>query len=493
MMGRHHDGPGGFATLAEEPRPTLVERTLLNLAGAWNDIAEGAARTLGLAPHDDPARSERALRSLMRECLEARGGEVSARMRAAELGQAYLRLEPEGKARFLSMLAHDFAVDGAAIEAGIEAYRAAPEEAERLKAESALRRALVPPRVKLLTQFNILPEGVKFLADLRADLLTLTNGDPQLNALDRDLRDLLESWFDVGFLDLRRITWNSPAALLERLIEFEAVHAITSWTDLRNRLESDRRLYALFHPRMPDEPLAFVEVALVKGMADNVQVLLDEEAPPIDTGAADSAIFYSITNTQRGLRGISFGDYLIKRVVQALAAELPNIKVFATLSPIPGFRAWLGQQPESTLAAPMTEDEQGGVRALGGSDDLPEALAVVLDRPDWPQDPVTVNALRGPLQRLCARYFLTTREGGTPIDPVSRFHLRNGARLERINWLGDSSAKGLAESAGLMVNYRYQIDDIEKNHEAYIKEGLIALGPEVRALTRQLRGRWLAA
>ena len=479
--------------MADEAKPTLVERTLLNLASAWHDIAAGASRSLGLAPHDDPARSERALRALMQDCLEARGGEVSARMRAAELGEAYLRLDGPGKQRFLTLLAHDFAVDRDAVEARMEAYRSAADEAGRLEAESRLRRALAPPRVKLLTQFNILPRGVKFLADLRADLLGLLDGDPQLAALDRDLRELLESWFDVGFLDLRRITWDSPAALLERLIDFEAVHAIASWTDLRNRLESDRRLYALFHPRMPEEPLAFVEVALVKGMADNVQVLLDEEVPRLDAGAADSAIFYSITNTQRGLRGIAFGDYLIKRVVQALADELPNLKVFATLSPIPGFRAWLAEQTAETVALPMTEDEQGGVRALGGSDDLTTALAAILERADWPEDPVTVNALRGPLTRLSARYFLTTREGGGPIDPVARFHLRNGARLERINWLADCSAKGLEESAGLMVNYRYQIGDIEKNHEAYMKEGQIALGPEVRALTRQLRGRWLAA
>ena len=484
--------------MTEEARPTLVERTFINLAGAWRDIAEGASRTLGLAPHGDPVRSEKALQALMQECLEARGGEVSARMRAAELGEAYLRLDSDGRKRFLEILAHDFAVDEEAVAAGIAAYGDAADERHRLRAEAALRRALTPPRLKLLTQFNILPKGVKFLSDLRADLLSLKDGDPQLDALNRDLRDLLESWFDVGFLDLRRITWDSPASLLEQLIAFEAVHAITSWTDLRNRLESDRRLYALFHPRMPEEPLAFVEVALVKGMADNVQALLDEDTPPIDTDEADAAIFYSITNTQRGLRGISFGDYLIKRVVQALAAELPNIKIFATLSPIPGFRTWLAALPQETLAAPMTEDEQGGVRALGGNDDLPAALAEILQRADWPEDPVTVNALRGPLTRLCARYFLTAREGenangGGPIDPVARFHLRNGARLERINWLGDSSAKGLEESAGLMVNYRYHIDDIEKNHEAFIEKGTIALGPEVRSLTRQLRGRWLAA
>ena len=479
--------------MAEEQRPSLVERTLNNLATAWREVAEGASRNLGLAPSGARGHTDKALRDLMRDCLEARGGEVSARMRAAELGRTYLELDTEGRHRFLEILAHDFGAEAAAVTAGIEAYRDAVDEAGRLAAEARLRRALQPPRLKLLTQFNVLPEGVKFLTDLRADLLTATGDDPALKALDSDLKALLVSWFDVGFLDLQQITWQSPAALLEKLIEYEAVHEITSWADLRNRLDSDRRLFALFHPRMPDEPLAFVEVALVAGMADNIQALLDESVPPIEPAAANSAIFYSISNTQQGLRGVSFGDYLIKRVAQRLAGELPNIKLLATLSPIPGFRAWLREQPAEVLQAPMTDDEQGGIKALGGSDELVEALASILEQPDWHEDPVTETALRGPLSRLCARYCLTTRESGEPIDPVARFHLKNGARLERLNWLGDRSSRGLGQSAGMMVNYRYQLDEIEKNHEAYMKEGRITLGPEFRALTRQLRGRWLAA
>ena len=479
--------------MAEDPRPSLVERTLTNLATAWREVADGASRSLGLAPGGALSPKGQDLLGLMRLCLAARGGEVSARMRAAELGQAYLELDGAGRKRFLELLAHEFAVDQDAVAEGIEAFGAAEDEAARLMAEARLRQALQPPRLKLLTQFNVLPEGVKFLTDLRADLLANLGDDPALKALDADLKALLVSWFDVGFLDLQQITWQSPASLLEKLIAYEAVHEITSWADLRNRLESDRRLFALFHPRMPDEPLAFVEVALVEGMADSIQALLDESARPIEPGAANSAIFYSISNTQEGLRGVSFGDFLIKRVAHRLASELPNIKLFATLSPIPGFRAWLTRQPADVLLAPMTEEEQGGLRALGGDDDLAVALPAILERPDWADDPVTETALRGPLLRLCARYCLTTREGGEPIDPVARFHLKNGARMERLNWLGDRSERGLRQSAGIMVNYRYQLDDIEKNHEAYMKEGRITLGPEFRALTRQLRGRWLAA
>ncbi|MEM7173234.1 MAG: malonyl-CoA decarboxylase family protein, partial [Pseudomonadota bacterium] len=255
---------------------------------------------------------------MMRECLDARGGEVSARMRAADLGQSYLELDREGRQIFLEVLAKSFDISPEETEQAIIRYQSAEEAFERLEAERQLRQAVEPKRVKLLTQFNALPEGVKFLVDLRSDLLSMRSKDPYLAALDDDLRSLLTSWFDVGFLDLRRITWKSPAALLEKLIAYEAVHEIQSWDDLRNRLDSDRRCYALFHPRMPDEPLTFVEVALVKGTAKVVQALLDEMAPVADPKDADTAIFYSISNTQKGLRGVSFGEHLIKGVVAKL-------------------------------------------------------------------------------------------------------------------------------------------------------------------------------
>ena len=473
--------------MADAQGESFFERALANLAGAWRDIAAGAARTVGLNGAASLPHRPEAWRALMAECLAARGGEVSARLRAAELGQAYLELEGDEKRDFLEVLAHDFATDQEQVIERITAYVEATDAAARMAAEDDLRRALVPPRVKLLTQFNALPEGVKFLADLRADLLRIEGEDPYLRGLERDLRDLLESWFDVGFLDLRRITWDSAASLLEKLIAYEAVHEIQSWQDLRNRLDSDRRLYALFHPRMPEEPLAFVEVALVKGMADSIQALLDESAPAVAAEAVDTAIFYSISNTQKGLQGISFGDYLIKRVVQQLSHDLPRLKSFATLSPVPGLRRWLDRAGASTIAALLSEEEQGGVRALGGSDQLPEALLAILTRPDWWQDPVTATALKAPLLRLCTFYFLERRPAGDPIDPVARFHLRNGARLERINWLGDTSANGLRQSAGLMVNYSYIVDDIEENHEAYMRRGTIAMGPEVRTLAKSVR------
>jgi malonyl-CoA decarboxylase len=492
LISRPRSGPAGFESagnlesgpMAEPQREGFFERTLGNLAGAWRDIAAGAARNLGLEGKGAGARDPRSLERLMAECLEARGGEVSARMRAAELGRTYLELDGAGKREFLEILAHRFAVDETAADEAIEAYCGAADPEGKLAAEEALRHALVPLRVKLLTQFNVLPEGVKFLADLRRDLLAVVGEDPQLKGLERDLRELLESWFDVGFLDLRAITWDSPASLLEKLIAYEAVHEISSWTDLRNRLDSDRRLYALFHPRMPDEPLAFVQVALVHGMADNVQTLLDETAPPVAPGRVDTAIFYSISNTQRGLKGISFGDYLIKRVVERFGREMPQVRNFATLSPVPGFMAWLERLAPERLDALLEAGGRREIQDLGEGEGTHAALLELLARPGWSEDQALRAALKAPLMRLCAGYFLETRPDGQPIDSVARFHLRNGARLERINWLADTSSKGLGQSAGLMVNYRYIREDIEQNHEAYVRDGELVMAAEVKALAK---------
>ncbi|MEE8535585.1 MAG: malonyl-CoA decarboxylase [Kiloniellales bacterium] len=474
--------------MGEERRTSFFERALGNLRGAWRDVATNSARSVGRLPRElRSARDSKALRALMASCLEARGGEVSARLRAAELGEAYLELDRDGKRRFLEILAREFAVDREAVEDGVLAFRSAETSEARLAAEAELRAALLPPRVKLLTQFNALREGVKFLVDLRADLLPLVDEDPYLAALEADLRDLLVSWFDVGFLDLDRVTWDSPASLLEKLIAYESVHEIRSWEDLHNRLDSDRRLYALFHPRMPDEPLAFVEVALVQGLAGNIQALLDELAPPEKPEDQDTAIFYSISNSQKGLKRVNFGDYLIKRVVAQLSHDLPQIKTFATLSPLPGFAHWLEVASAEELAPGIGEEERRKLRALAGEDDLHAALAALLSRPDWARDKEVAGALRLPIMRLCARYLMTTRDDGRPIDSVARFHLKNGARMERINWLGDTSASGMRRSFGLMANYRYLRDDIEKNHETYMATGKIARSGELKTLLKAQR------
>ena len=465
----------------------VFDRALANLRGAWREIAQSTRGVLSGAlrpdlPEDDIAR----LRQQMQSCLDSRAGEVTARARAAELGRSYLALNPAGRERFLRLLADEFDTHQDVVDDCCALVAAAADPAARNAAERALRAALTPPRVTLLRQFNALPEGVKFLVDRRAELLAYAGDDAALRGLADDLRELLADWFDIGFLELRRITWDSPAALLEKLIAYEAVHEIRGWTDLKNRLDADRRCFAFFHPRMPDEPLIFVEVALVSGIAGDVHALLDEAAPIGNPQAADSAIFYSISNCQRGLVGISFGDFLIKRVVDALASELQRLKSFATLSPLPGFRAWLTAQAEKgglLLAA-----EARTMQTLGnglGDEDPDRILLRLLDQPGWHEDARIATVLRDKLLRLGARYLLQAHApSGRALDPVAHFHLSNGARVERLNWLGDVSAKGLAQSAGLMVNYLYRLSDIEENHETYRGEGRVAASSAVRSLAR---------
>ena len=357
-----------------------------------------------------------------------------------------------------------------------------------LPATAALRRALEPPRVRLLTQFTTIPDGMKFVVDLRATLLARVKGDPYLAALDSDLRALLANWFDVGFLEMQRIDWSSPAVLLERLVGYEAVHEIRSWSDLKNRLDSDRRCYALFHPRMPAEPLIFVEVALVRGLAGSVQRLLDKKAPLLDPKEADTAVFYSISNCQRGLAGISFGNYLIKRVVTVLSSEYRNLKTFATLSPIPGLRRWLDAKLKDGDASLLSTDETESLQSLFPDDAKPEsgpkALAAVLARRGWARDAAVIKVVEPILTRLAARYLLVESNGKRALDPVAHFHLGNGARVERLIMCADTSEKGVKESATLMVNYVYDPSKLEDYHEEYAGEGKRNATTVVRRLSR---------
>jgi malonyl-CoA decarboxylase len=476
-----------------ETRPSaanLFDRTLRNLRDAWRDISQTARGAIGAASggvaSDLPEGDLDQVRRRMNDCLEARGGEVSARARAAELGRLYLGLNADGRRRFLRLLAEEFGVDHGAVSAAAVALLAAKDERARTKAERELRAALQAPRVRLMTQFNGLPEGVKFLVDLRAELIRLSREDRTLADLERDLKNLLVAWFDIGFLELKRITWDSPAALLEKLSVYEAVHQVRGWMDLKNRLDSDRRCFAFFHPRMPSEPIIFVEVALVSGMAGNIQTLLDARAPLSDPRNADTAIFYSISNAQKGLAGVSFGGFLIKRVADQLAGEFPRLKTFATLSPLPGFRVWLDQQFSEGLPGVLDKtDRKALAAALGESNVNKGALKQLLAENAWTKDPVLTKALEGPLLRLAARYLAEAkREDGKALDPVANFHLSNGARIERLNWLGDTSKKGLQQSAGVMVNYQYRLDEIEANHEAYEGESKIAMSSAVVKLLK---------
>jgi malonyl-CoA decarboxylase len=452
------------------------------LRARWRDLA-GASRSLVPSALVGGDPTER-LREQMQDCLEGRGGEISARARAAALGQTYLALPPAGRERFLRLLATEFDIDHVAVAASCQRLTHARGDDEKRRIERALRQALEPPRVRLLTQFNALPSGVKFLVDMRAELMNFARDDEALGALDQDLHGLLANWFDEGFLEIKRITWDSPATLLEKLMIYEAVHEIRSWTDLKNRLEADRRCFAYFHPRMPDEPLIFVEVALVQGMADNVQSLLDETAPVGDPAKADTAIFYSISNCQRGLGGISFGAFLIKRAVDRLAAELPHLARYATLSPMPGFRVWLDARMVEEGDDLLTPIERRALEALPGQADG-RSVAALLARPHWYEDDAVAQALKAPLLRLAARYLLNEKTPrGRALDGVAHFHLSNGARLERLNWLGDLSPKGLQQSAGIMINYLYRLSDIEENHEAYTGEGRVMASPAIMRLLK---------
>jgi malonyl-CoA decarboxylase len=439
--------------VAREPGPagTTLTATRGWLERLWAGIADrGRAYAdvpgLGLPPLE---RARLLARALLSERGEASGAAV-----ARELHEACGQLAGPDRIAFFRFLAEEFAPDPAKLRAAAEAWLAAPG----IDAAARLAEAAEAPRQELLRRMNMAPGGTAALVALREELLGLTRGEPALRVLDSDLRHLFASWFNRGFLELRRIDWQTPAAVLEKLIRYEAVHEIQGWDDLRRRLQADRRCFGFFHPALPGEPLIFVEVALVRGMAEAVQPLLARGEAPAAPREADTAIFYSISNCQEGLRGISFGNFLIKQVVEELKAELPQLTRFATLSPVPGFRRWL--------------EKQGAMEELDGLADA-----------DWTTDESKREALRAPLLRAAAAY-LTQRNDGKATDPVARFHLGNGARLERINFLGNTSPRGIRESFGVMVNYLYDRDRIEANHERFVQSGEVVRSPAVDALLK---------
>ncbi len=452
--------------------PGLLDRAIRRITTAWRDMASGV--------------QDETIATQIRACLAGRGGEVSGRNRAAKLAETFQGLDEAGRKDFLRTLA-SFDSDANAVAAAYAEVQAASDPAELATAKAALRRALEPPRLRLLTQFTTIPDGRKFLVDLRGFLLKVRRDDKLLAALEADLRGLLAAWFDIGFLELQRIDWNSPAVLLEKLVGYEAVHEIRSWRDLKNRLDSDRRCYAFFHPRMPGEPLIFVEVALVKGLAGSVQGLLDEKAPLLDPHEADTAIFYSISNCQQGLAGISFGNFLIKRVVEVLSAEFRNLKTFATLSPIPGFRGWLDEKLAADEPGVLSDEESASLGSAMPAPSGDQALARILAKRGWWRETGLRKTAEPVLVRLCARYLLAEANGGKRArDPVAHFHLSNGARVERITMAGDTSEKGSKESATLMVNYLYDPAKIEVWHEDYAGEGKRNASTTVRRLARGL-------
>lgn len=467
---------------------SLLNRTLNRLRQVWGDfngnLKSPERRQL------DPFVTDvdyQYLKQKIEDCLNAPGGDYAARAQAAHIGHAYLSLNPQGRERFWRLLAENFAANNDDIERAISKYQAsraqAGSDAELSRARSQLRQALMAPREKLLTLFNSLPEGVKFLVDMRGELLeSPASKEPALQELERDLKNLLANWFDIGFLQLQQLTWHSPAALLEKLIEYEAVHEITSWVDLKNRLAQDRRLFAFFHPNMPDEPLIFVQVALCNGLAESVQALLDTNKRQYAVEQADTAIFYSISNAQQGLAGISFGNYLIKRVVGNLKRELPQLNQFATLSPIPGFNGWLKKQNNNDEL--LQPEERALLAQLIGQPTV-AGLLQLLAQPHWHLDDMIAPILRPLLTRLAAVYLSSINPDKLrALDSVAHFHLSNGATLQQINWLADVSPKGMRQSHGLMVNYLYNLDTIDSNSEAYVQAGNVALSAELQQLLK---------
>ena len=402
------------------------------------------------------------------EALLGERGEVSGAALARDALAAYKALEPRGREEFFNILATDFAPSPESIGKAADAYRYDPTPENLIRLQEAIETA----RQELFRRFNMAPGGTEALVAMRSELLRGLKKHPDWRAIDADLLHLFRSWFNRGFLRLERIDWRTPAIVLEKLIQYEAVHAVQGWHDLRRRLEDDRRCFAFFHPQLRDEPLIFIEVALTRGISAQVQPLLAIDAPVASAAQADCAIFYSITNCQEGLRGISFGNLLIKQVAEELKRELPHLRSFATLSPVPGFRRWLdGAEARVQLS-------------VGPNAEQRLALLAAIEAPDWHMREVP-ESLQKLLMRLCAWYLLRVKQEDEPLDPVARFHLSNGAALERLNWLGDVSESGMSRSAGMMVNYIYRLEDVERNHERYFADRAVVASRTVEKLARK--------
>jgi malonyl-CoA decarboxylase len=404
---------------------------------------------------------------LCEELLSGRG-EASGVALAGEILGHYAELTTGPRIAFFEALARQFGPDDARLSAATAAWQQNPSENLALE----VNRASEPRRQELFRRLNLAPGGTAALVHMREQLLDALGRRDDLGAVDGAFVHLFSSWFNRGFLVLRRIDWSSPAIVLEKIIRYEAVHAIRGWDDLRRRIDPpDRRCYAFFHPALVDEPLIFVEVALTREIPPAIAPILASEREEIEPEKATTAVFYSISNCQRGLTGVSFGHFLIKQVAEEIARENTRLSTFVTLSPAPGFAAWLRRERLSE-----------GSRALSAED---RAALADLDKPNWWQTPKLRDALEEPLLRAAAWYYLRARTRyGTPADQVARFHLGNGARLERLNFLGDASERGLEQSHGLMVNYLYELDDIEKNHEAYAQQHTVMAAGAIRRLVK---------
>lgn len=415
----------------------------------------------------DAARSE-SLIELCEHLLSGRG-EASGVALAREILTRYAELTTGPRIAFFEALAQRFGPDSTRLEAAITHWREAPSE----ETAAEVHAASEPRRQELFRRLNLAPGGTIALVRMREQLMdVLRHRHADLGPVDDDFVHLFSSWFNRGFLVLRRIDWSTPASILEKIIRYEAVHEIRGWEDLRRRIDPvDRRCFAFFHPALNDDPLIFVEVALTRDIATAIAPILTTERDVVSAERARTGVFYSISNCQRGLAGVSFGNFLIKQVVEEICRELPRLSTFVTLSPVPGFAGWLKRERSEPASTALTESDK--------------AALSVLDEPGWWFDADAAEKAQEPLMRAAAWYFLRARNArGLPLDPVARFHLGNGARLERLNWLADTSEKAIAQACGLMVNYLYDLDDIEKNHEAYAEGHTVVASAAVQRLLR---------
>ena len=421
------------------------------------------------------------------EALLSSAGAAAGMALAREIVRAFDAMSDDERTEFFETLCQRFGPSRERVLAAADAYR---DDGDDLQTYLALSAAVEPPRQELFRRLNQAPHGTAKLVRMREHLLRVLKERPHLRAVDEDLKHLLSSWFNPGFLRLERIDWNTSANILEKLIGFEAVHAIRDWDDLHRRLEDDRRCFAFFHPALAGEPLIFVEVALVKGMASAAAPLLAHDAPVLDPDEADTAIFYSINNCQFGLRGISFGNFLIKQVMSELMLELPGIKRFATLSPLPRFAEALQAGDEGPFTTQrlraLLDDDAEALRTRAQTDDVAEALQTLLLGDVHAHSDV----LSTPLQRLALAYLTLAKRRGKVYDPVARFHLTNGAQLERINAFADASSLRMGQSFGVMVNYRYEPNEVERNHELFVNEGTVPMSRSLTREARRLETRW---
>jgi len=392
--------------------------------------------------------------------LELRG-EAPFIVIAEEIIAAYNSFDQEEKTEFLHYLETNLAPDKAKVDEAISQYQDNPTQASI----QAVHDANESHRLELFRAMNMAPKGIESLISMQEDILDSLKVSSGLQVVDNDLLHLLRSWFNRGFLEIKRIDLETPAVVLEKLIEYESVHEIEDWTDLHRRLEEDRRCFGFFHPVMPFEPLIFVEVALTNEISSNVSELLKEEVNLENGSAPTTALFYSINNCLKGLRGVSFGNLLIKQVVEKLEREITSIQTYATLSPIPGFNSWLINDLDNLDFL---------------DDDSRRQIKTMLEQPT--QEQLTDSKLKKLVLSLCAHYLLKIKSRDKPACPVARFHLGNGATLSRINWLADTSENGLKQSTGMMVNYVYDKSTLARNHEVYEQDDAIVCAAEVRQL-----------